>query len=186
LLAARIKAEEEARLKAEMEAKARAEADAKRAAEEAEAKRVAAAAAADAAAKKKADAAAAQAAARAAEIKTETSKVFNAALTGIQFNSSRSTLKGSSNATLDNVVSVMQRYPEVSVTIEGHTDSQGNDASNMTLSQGRATTVLNYLVSKGISPSRLRAVGFGETRPVADNTTSAGRAQNRRVAFVVN
>jgi len=193
--AARMAAEKEAKMKMEMEAKAAADEAARMVAEKeaaAAAKLAAEKAAADAAAKEKADAeaaakaAAAAAAKRTAEMKTETSRVFNAALTGIQFNSSRATLKGSSNADLDKVVQVMNQFPEISVTIEGHTDSQGRDDANMTLSQERATTVLNYLVSKGISINRLRAVGFGETRPVADNGTSAGRAQNRRVAFVVN
>lgn len=197
--AARLKAEKEAKLKAEMEAKAKAEEEAaakKKAAMEAKKK-----AEEEAAAKKKAEAeavaaklkaeeeakvAAAEAAKKAEIIKTETSRVFNEALTGIQFNSALSTLKTTSYSSLDNVVEVMNKYPEISVTIEGHTDSQGNDDSNMKLSQERAITVLNYLVSKGISVDRLKAVGFGELQPIADNKTAEGRKQNRRVAFKVN
>ena len=75
----------------------------------------------------------------------------------------------------------MNQYPNLNVSIEGHTDSQGNDARNLELSSSRAQAVQTYLMGKGISASRLRAVGYGETTPVATNDTSAGRAQNRRV-----
>ena len=67
------------------------------------------------------------------------------------------------------------------LTIEGHTDSKGTDEYNMTLSQKRANAVRAYLIEKGIAESRLKATGFGETTPIADNNTSAGRAKNRRV-----
>lgn len=75
----------------------------------------------------------------------------------------------------------MNQYPNLNVSIAGHTDSQGNDDRNLELSSTRAQAVQTYLMQKGISASRLRAVGYGETTPVADNATSAGRAQNRRV-----
>jgi OOP family OmpA-OmpF porin len=69
------------------------------------------------------------------------------------------------------------------VRIEGHTDNQGNDAHNDKLSVERAMSVKNWLVSKGVAADRLVAVGFGEKRPVADNSTEEGRAQNRRTEF---
>jgi len=67
--------------------------------------------------------------------------------------------------------------------IEGHTDNVGDDASNMTLSDNRAAAVRDYFVSKGIDSSRLTSQGFGETQPVADNGTAAGKAQNRRTVI---
>jgi OOP family OmpA-OmpF porin len=78
----------------------------------------------------------------------------------------------------------MNQNPNMTVVIEGHTDSQGDDALNKSLSQRRAEQVKEYLVSKGISASRLSAIGYGEARPISDNSTSAGRAKNRRVVFV--
>lgn len=182
--------EEAARRKAEAERKAAEEAAAaKRAAEEAEAAKIKAEedakAAILAAEKAKADAAAKAAAARAAEIETKTRAVFSRALTGIKFNSSRSTFKNASYVLMDDVVSVMNEYPGINVRIAGHTDSQGAEENNQKLSEKRANAVMNYLVSKGISPTRLRSVGFGEVSPIADNNTAAGRAENRRVEFSV-
>jgi outer membrane protein OmpA-like peptidoglycan-associated protein len=72
----------------------------------------------------------------------------------------------------------------VRVRIEGHTDERGNDDANLMLSQRRALTVMNYLITAGIDSRRLEYAGFGETRPVDDNKTDAGRAKNRRVEFL--
>jgi OOP family OmpA-OmpF porin len=69
--------------------------------------------------------------------------------------------------------------------VEGHTDSTGSDAYNQTLSENRARTVMNYLISQGVPAARLRSQGFGETMPVADNTTAEGRAKNRRVEIKI-
>jgi outer membrane protein OmpA-like peptidoglycan-associated protein len=71
------------------------------------------------------------------------------------------------------------------VRIEGHTDSQGSDKFNLKLSQQRAASVRTYLITKGTDPARMVAEGFGERVPIADNRTSGGRAQNRRVEFVI-
>jgi outer membrane protein OmpA-like peptidoglycan-associated protein len=71
------------------------------------------------------------------------------------------------------------------VRVEGHTDDVGEDAFNQTLSDGRAAAVRDYLIGKGVAVDRLEAQGFGETRPIADNTTKAGKEQNRRVEFVI-
>ncbi len=84
---------------------------------------------------------------------------------------------------LNQVSQVLNDFPKMRVSIEGHTDSVGKEASNMRLSQRRAEAVLDYLVSKGISPDRLEANGFGPTKPVASNKTARGRAQNRRTEF---
>ena len=87
---------------------------------------------------------------------------------------------------LDQVIQVLKRHPEWKIRIEGHTDSMGTDEYNQDLSQRRATAVRNYLVSQGIPASQLvEIVGYGESRPVADNGTSEGRYLNRRVDFVV-
>jgi outer membrane protein OmpA-like peptidoglycan-associated protein len=104
----------------------------------------------------------------------------------VYFDSGKSTIQRRSYGLLDDVAAVFLKYAEIkSVQVEGHTDSQGNDASNLTLSQGRAQAVVDYLVAKGVSADRLVAKGFGETAPIADNATSAGRAANRRVAFTI-
>jgi hypothetical protein len=102
------------------------------------------------------------------------------------FASGKSTLQKRSHKQLDQVANVIKTHPDMTVTIEGHTDSVGSDARNMKLSQARAEAVRAYLVKRGIDGSRLTAVGFGETRPVADNKTKAGRAANRRVEFTTS
>jgi outer membrane protein OmpA-like peptidoglycan-associated protein len=117
------------------------------------------------------------------EIKVEDKKVLERAIKLVQFESGKATLLKSSYDVLDEVVRVMNTYPEYSLKIEGHTDSQGDDKMNQELSARRAKTCLDYLVSKGISTGRISSAGYGETRPVATNDTAAGRAQNRRVMF---
>ncbi|HEY7726455.1 MAG TPA: OmpA family protein [Anaeromyxobacteraceae bacterium] len=84
---------------------------------------------------------------------------------------------------LDQVVQVLTDYPKMKVRIEGHTDSVGGEAKNLTLSQRRADAVKAYLVKKGIAPERLEAVGFGPTKPIASNRSEKGRQQNRRTEF---
>jgi outer membrane protein OmpA-like peptidoglycan-associated protein len=71
------------------------------------------------------------------------------------------------------------------VRVEGHTDNQGDDASNMDLSQRRANSVVAFLVKEAIDPARLKAVGYGETVPVDDNKKAKGRENNRRVEFTI-
>ncbi len=90
-------------------------------------------------------------------------------------------LKVASLAQLDALTDILKKYEAANLIIEGHTDNVGDDAYNMTLSQKRTESVKVYLMGKGIMESRLTAVGFGETRPIADNKTSLGRAKNRRV-----
>jgi outer membrane protein OmpA-like peptidoglycan-associated protein len=94
-------------------------------------------------------------------------------------------IKSSSFGILDNIVSIMKNNSEYNLSISGHTDSMGDDAKNMELSGKRADAVKKYLTDKGIQPDRLTARGYGETVPVADNNTAAGRAKNRRVEFKV-
>ena len=117
------------------------------------------------------------------EIDQETQEVLAIALKGIQFETAKDVLKSESYPALDRVVYIMNKHPEYDLAIDGHTDSQGDDAMNLDLSKRRAKRAMDYLISKGINKDRLSSEGFGETRPVADNGTSEGRAQNRRVEF---
>ena len=119
------------------------------------------------------------------EIKEETKKVFDQALKGVQFETSKAVIKTSSYAILNNVAKIMEDNPEYKLDIHGHTDSQGDAAKNMTLSKERATSVKAYLVEKGIDTGRMDSEGFGITQPKATNDTAAGRAENRRVEFKV-
>ncbi|MEW5739961.1 MAG: OmpA family protein [Myxococcota bacterium] len=85
---------------------------------------------------------------------------------------------------LNEVAQAMQDNPQIKkIRIEGHTDSVGNDASNLKLSQNRANSVMSALIKRGVDPQRMEAVGFGETKPIASNSTAAGKAENRRTEF---
>lgn len=86
---------------------------------------------------------------------------------------------------LDNVAEIMGKYPNMEIELGGHTDNQGDEQSNMLLSQQRAEAVYQYLVNKGVSPGRLEAVGYGATRPVESNDTEEGRSTNRRTEFTI-
>jgi outer membrane protein OmpA-like peptidoglycan-associated protein len=102
----------------------------------------------------------------------------------VYFDVNKATIQARSNRLLNNVASVLIAHPEVkAVRIEGHTDSDGDDAKNLKLSQERCNAVEAYLVKKGVSGDRLTPIGFGETKPIGDNATKAGKAQNRRVEF---
>ena len=78
-----------------------------------------------------------------------------------------------------------EQNPESKMIVEGHTDSQGSAASNQDLSQRRAQSVRDYLVSRGIAADRITAQGVGPTRPIADNASAEGRANNRRVEIII-
>jgi outer membrane protein OmpA-like peptidoglycan-associated protein len=105
-------------------------------------------------------------------------------LEGVQFDTGTARLKLSSRATLDRVASSLNDWPDARVEIGGHTDSTNTDAYNRKLSRARSAAVCEYLVDKGIASSRLQEKGYGESRPIADNATAAGRAINRRVELV--
>lgn len=96
-----------------------------------------------------------------------------------EFNSAQ--LKTSSYITLDGAVATMKKYDDIRAIVAGHTDSVGNDAYNLNLSERRASSVRDYMMNRGIAPSRLIARGYGETRPIRDNQTKEGRKANRRV-----
>ncbi|MBT8263565.1 MAG: OmpA family protein [Bacteroidia bacterium] len=104
--------------------------------------------------------------------------------TGIRFDTGKATLKPESMGVINEIVKLMQKYPEIKFSVEGHTDSDGDDASNLKLSDDRATTVANTLVKLGISEERLSTKGFGESVPIDTNQSPEGKANNRRVEFV--
>lgn len=114
------------------------------------------------------------------EIKEEVKQKVEFAAKNIFFNTGSSVLLKKSYKPLDEVVKVLNENPTLILDIEGHTDNTGTPEKNQTLSESRAASVKAYLVSKGISEARLVAAGYGQDRPVADNKTAAGRAQNRR------
>jgi OmpA-OmpF porin, OOP family len=102
----------------------------------------------------------------------------------ILFETGAANIQKQSLKLLDEVAIVLARNPELGpVLIEGHTDNVGSDTLNLNLSQKRAQSVVDYLISRGIEPKRLRAKGFGESKPIATNATALGRAKNRRVDF---
>ena len=97
----------------------------------------------------------------------------------------KSDLSAESKVNLDKLVTVLNGYPDTNIELQGHTDSKGSEAYNQTLSEKRATAVSVYLNEKGITASRVTVKGFGETLPKYDNETDEGRAQNRRVEFLI-
>ncbi len=106
-------------------------------------------------------------------------------ISGEAFASGQSALRAEARDNLQKVIDLINANPGASVLIEGHTDSQGSANLNQVLSQRRAEAVRDALIQKGVDGSRLRAVGLGKDRPVADNGTAEGRARNRRVEVVV-
>ena len=101
----------------------------------------------------------------------------------INFETAKATITPASFGVLDEIAAGLKARPDLKVRVEGFTDNTGARAFNMDLSERRAKAVRDYLVSKGISPSRLSYKGYGPDRPIADNATRAGRAKNRRVQF---
>lgn len=103
------------------------------------------------------------------------------ALYGILFDYDKATLQQSSNNQLQEVLSLLLENPELSIEIQGHTDTDGSEAYNLQLSQQRSESVLSYLVLFGLEPSRLQAKGYGQSIPIAPNDTEENKARNRRV-----
>jgi len=115
----------------------------------------------------------------------ETERGLMMTLGDVLFDLDKSTLKPGAMTRLDRLAAFMNSYPERSLLIEGHTDATGSDTYNLELSQRRADSVANFLVSKGVTSTRLFARGYGKGYPVAANTNAAGRQQNRRVEVVI-
>jgi OOP family OmpA-OmpF porin len=106
-------------------------------------------------------------------------------LEGVTFDYNSATLTQSSLAILDSVAEGLKKYPRLRVELQGHTDSRGPDAYNLTLSQKRADAVREYLLKAGVPSNQMTAKGYGEGQPIADNKTEEGRAKNRRVVMYV-
>jgi len=117
------------------------------------------------------------------EIKREDQAVLDRAMRAVQFKVGKATLLPSSFPILDQIAEIMKKYPNYRLIILGHTDATGSAVMNQRLSERRAKACYEYLISRGIPPSRMRYAGYGETRPIADNDTPEGRALNRRVEF---
>lgn len=109
--------------------------------------------------------------------------ILNTKLRAINFKTGSAILMASSYIALDFIAEFLKQYPHLRYEIQGHTDDQGSDNYNLILSAARAGTVRDYIVSKNVPESRVIAIGYGETSPVADNKDAAGRALNRRVEF---
>lgn len=107
-------------------------------------------------------------------------------LYGIVFEFGQAAIKPESYPVLDSAAGILNNFSEIEVEVHGHTDAVGSDEANLTLSQRRAEAVRQYLIDMHmVEPVRLIPIGFGETRPIADNNTEAGRAKNRRVDFLI-
>lgn len=111
--------------------------------------------------------------------------LFKGALKGVTFDNDKADLRFDSIIILNQAVSTLKQYPGLKLEVGGHTDSRNSDEHNLELSQRRAKAVLDFFVSQGIDPARLRAKGYGESTPIADNETEAGRIANRRVELRV-
>ncbi len=104
--------------------------------------------------------------------------------TGIKFDVNKATLKPESMGVINTIFQLMKEHPEIKFSVEGHTDSDGDDASNQTLSERRAKSVVEQLLKLGIAPDRLTSKGWGESKPIDSNTTPEAKANNRRVEFI--
>ena len=200
------RAAEQAQLEAQQQAAQRAQADAQRA--QADAQRAQAeAAAADAEARARvardaqqaAELSAAQAALQAQQSRerlkqqlnqvlqtTETARGLIVNMPDVLFDFNKYTLKPEAREKLAKVSGILLAYPDLKTQVEGYTDSIGSDEYNQKLSEERAGSVRTYLVGESVLDANISAIGFGKTRPIADNSTNKGRAQNRRVELVVS
>jgi outer membrane protein OmpA-like peptidoglycan-associated protein len=124
--------------------------------------------------------------AKMASIKEESRGMVITLSGAVLFPSGQAALLPGAMASLDNVVTALKSTPDRSITVEGHTDSVGTRNYNMDLSQRRAQAVRDYLVSRGLPSEIVKAQGFGPDRPIAENSTAEGRANNRRVEIVVS
>jgi outer membrane protein OmpA-like peptidoglycan-associated protein len=119
------------------------------------------------------------------EIAKEVVEKINFAAKNVFFATGSFKLLPKSFASLKGVADLMKADPSLMLDVDGHTDSQGSDELNQTLSENRAASVKDYLISQGVDASRMKSTGYGEGTPVADNATAAGRAKNRRTEMTV-
>ncbi len=116
----------------------------------------------------------------------ETPRGLVVTLGDVLFDTGKSNLKQDAQISLAKVSVILQQYPDLKLQIEGYTDAVGGDEYNLKLSQDRANATQAFLVNNGVSPSSVTATGYGKSRPVADNSSAAGKALNRRVEMVVS
>lgn len=104
----------------------------------------------------------------------------------ITFPTAQSSVRADFYPVLDAVADVLKEYNKTSISVSGHTDNVGRDDYNLQLSQDRANSVAQYLISRGVASGRVSATGYGKAQPIGDNSTEAGRSQNRRVEIRIN
>lgn len=102
----------------------------------------------------------------------------------INFDSGKSTIKNESMPVIEQIIEMMKQAPDINISVEGHTDSDGSNESNLKLSEARAKAVVETIIKGGIDTSRLSSAGFGEEKPIADNGTDEGKTKNRRVELI--
>lgn len=119
------------------------------------------------------------------EIKQEVIEKVNIAAKGVNFETGKAVLTEASYKQLDVIIETLKNDPSLNVDIEGHTDNKGKSENNLILSQQRADVCKDYLIKSGIDAARISSVGYGDMKPIADNTTEEGRAQNRRTEFLL-
>lgn len=120
------------------------------------------------------------------DVKVDQEKQKIEATLKINFDSNKDLIKSTEATKLDELAGVFSKYPENIVSLEGHTDADGTEAYNQTLSEKRAKSVENYLRGKNLNIASLTSTGYGETRPVASNETAEGKAMNRRVEIKIS
>ena len=117
------------------------------------------------------------------ELSSEVLELLDVAMQAVQFSTGKSSLKEASFDILDQIANVMKEYPGYQLAITGHTDNTGDERNNLLLSELRAGACYQYLIEKGIDSNRMKFEGFGQTKPIVDNDTEAGKQINRRVEF---
>ncbi len=120
-----------------------------------------------------------------AETKRTDQGIVSKLKSDILFDTGKSDLKPAAIASIKEMATIMKKYPENVLTVKGHTDDVGSDALNATLSENRANAVRSVLIANGIPSTTVSTVGLGESQPVADNKSAAGRQQNRRVEIEI-
>jgi len=120
----------------------------------------------------------------ASSLNDELNKSGHVAVYGIHFDTGKSAILPESEDSLKQILALLNENAALKLRVEGHTDNQGTPAANQTLSEKRAQAVMGWLIANGIDAARLSAKGFGQTKPISDNSTDEGRAKNRRVELV--
>jgi len=104
---------------------------------------------------------------------------------GLMFDVNKATLRSESKENLAKLSTILNKYEDTNILLEGHTDATGSDEYNLDLSRKRAESVSNYLATRGVFPNRFTIMGYGESQPIADNESEVGRQQNRRVEVAI-